>query len=80
MKTATTNRIEWVAEVNAASKIVSYKASGPGFDAIIFTRPFGVPGWHASVELSSRSTMTTLGKPSSHACKAWVRRVVNEYS
>lgn len=82
MNTVTTNRIEWVAEVNAAGKIVKYSASGPGYEARVFTSPFGPLGWHSVVEFSNRPTMVTdkSGHRSSATCKAWARRVINEYS
>jgi hypothetical protein len=80
MTTTDARLILWSANLNEAGQTISYRAVGSGFDALVFTKPFGVEGWHASVKLAGGETLTTLGRPSSNAAKAWCRIVVNEYT
>jgi hypothetical protein len=83
MKTAPTNPLEWTAGVNGAGYVVKYSASGPGYEARVFTTPFDLPrGWHAIIEFSSGSTrmMDVNGAGDNATAKAWVTKVVNEYS
>lgn len=80
--TTTSNLLEWTGKTNAAGYVVKYSASGPGYEARVFTSPFGPLGWHALVELANGATMMTdaSGHRSSATCKAWATRVVNENS
>jgi hypothetical protein len=80
--TTTSNLLEWTGKANAAGHTVKYSASGAGFDARVFTSPFGPIGWHATVKLANGETLMTdaSGHRSSATCKAWATRVVNENS
>ena len=78
MKTTTAKRIEWSPEVNELGKVIAYTASGDGYEARIIP---AVTGWDGVVHLGRRATLRPRrALVSSEGCKAWARRVVNEYS
>ena len=79
--TTTSNELKWAfVHDTQPGRIVEYCASGPGFDARLFTRLHGPIGWHASVELANGETLNTNenGHRSAATCRAWAQQVVSE--